>query len=123
VAGVCDWNWAADSEGRTILRTTRVVEDSFCDLPEITEEALVRELAATAGAAAADVGPFYKQYRCILGFVAQTCYVYVPPTSTDFPRPPQLKERALPTASHCAAFRARAHRHTHTHTHTHTFDL
>jgi hypothetical protein len=64
-------------------------EDSFCDLPEITEEALVRELAATAGAAAADVGPFYKQYRCILGFVAQTCYVYVqlPP----FPRLPRLK--------------------------------
>jgi len=47
----------------------------FCDLPEITEEALTRELAAANGAAAADVGPFYKQYRCILGFVAQTCYV------------------------------------------------
>lgn len=52
-------------------------EDSFCDLPEITEEALTRELTATNGDAAADVGPFYKQYRCILGFVAQTCYVYV----------------------------------------------
>ncbi|KAI0247807.1 major facilitator superfamily domain-containing protein [Lactifluus subvellereus] len=47
----------------------------FCDLPEITEEALTRELAATDGAEAADVEPFYKQSRCILGFVAQTCYV------------------------------------------------
>ena len=50
---------------------------SYCDLPEITEEALTRELAATGGEAAADVGPFYKQYRCIFGFVAQMCYVYV----------------------------------------------
>ncbi|KAH9055454.1 MFS general substrate transporter [Lactarius vividus] len=47
----------------------------FCDLPEITEEALTRELVATSGEQAADVGPFYKQYRCIFGFVAQTCYV------------------------------------------------
>ncbi|KAH9961484.1 MFS general substrate transporter [Russula dissimulans] len=47
----------------------------FCDLPEITEDALTRELAATDGTAAADVGPFYKEHRCILGFVAQTCYV------------------------------------------------
>ncbi|KAH9171191.1 MFS general substrate transporter [Lactarius sanguifluus] len=47
----------------------------FCDLPEITEEALTRELVATAGEQAADVGPFYKQYRCVFGFVAQTCYV------------------------------------------------
>ena len=51
---------------------------SYCDLPEITEEALTRELAATGGEAAADVGPFYKQYRCIFGFVAQMCYVCVP---------------------------------------------
>lgn len=47
----------------------------YCDLPEITEEALTRELAATGGEEAADVGPFFKQYRCIFGFVAQTCYV------------------------------------------------
>jgi FHS family L-fucose permease-like MFS transporter len=47
----------------------------FCDLPEITEEALTRELVASEGEAAADVGPFYKQYHCIFGFVAQTCYV------------------------------------------------
>ena len=51
---------------------------SYCDLPEITEEALTRELAATGGEAAADVGPFYKQYHCIFGFVAQMCYVCVP---------------------------------------------
>jgi hypothetical protein len=56
----------------------RISDDSFCDLPEITEEALTRELTATNGAAAADVGPFHKQYRCILGFVTQSCYVYVP---------------------------------------------
>ena len=59
------------------LLTTACCEVSYCDLPEITEEALTRELTATNGAAAADVGPFYKQYRCIFGFVAQTCYVYV----------------------------------------------
>ncbi|KAI0267020.1 MFS general substrate transporter [Gloeopeniophorella convolvens] len=47
----------------------------FCDLPEITEDALTRELIAAGGADAADAGPFYKQYRCILGYVAQTCYV------------------------------------------------
>jgi FHS family L-fucose permease-like MFS transporter len=33
------------------------------------------------------VGPFYKQYRCIFGFVAQTCYVYValvpPPVAAE----------------------------------------
>ena len=55
-----------------------VILISFCDLPEITEEALTRELVASGGEAAADVGPFYKQYRCIFGFVAQTCYVCVP---------------------------------------------
>ncbi len=55
-----------------------VILFSFCDLPEITEEALTRELVASGGVEAADVGPFYKQYRCILGFVAQTCYVCVP---------------------------------------------
>jgi MFS transporter, FHS family, L-fucose permease len=46
---------------------------SFCDLPEITEEALTRELAAPGGEEAADVGPFYKQYHYIFCFVAQTC--------------------------------------------------
>ena len=51
-------------------------EDSFCDLPEITE-VLTRELAAMDGAATADVGPFYKQHCCIFGFVTQTCYMYV----------------------------------------------
>jgi hypothetical protein len=79
-------------------------EDSFCDLPEITEEALVRELAATAGAAAADVGPFYKQYRCILGFVAQTSYVYVQPAvqflRCSRPVSPRLKERAACVSAH-----------------------
>ncbi|KAF9028117.1 MFS general substrate transporter [Hymenopellis radicata] len=45
----------------------------FCQLPEITEEALAEEIH--------DVGikndqeSFWKQYRCIFGFVAQTTYV------------------------------------------------
>ena len=66
--------------------TMALVFFSFCDLPEITEEALTRELAATGGEEAADVGPFYKQYHCIFGFVAQTCYVCVPcfPVSAFF---------------------------------------
>jgi MFS transporter, FHS family, L-fucose permease len=45
---------------------------SFCDLPEITEDALMEEML---GAGLSEPGPFYKQYRCIFGFVAQTCYV------------------------------------------------
>lgn len=46
---------------------------SFCHLPEITEEALTEEIQDIK-----DVDePFYKQYRCIFGWVAQTCYVYV----------------------------------------------
>lgn len=73
---------------------------SFCDLPEITEEALTRELAAANGAAAADVGPFYKQYRCILGFVAQTCYVYVHLPSCPRPFPSRRAERELRVSTH-----------------------
>jgi len=45
----------------------------FATLPEITEDALVEELQ-TAGLQE-DQGPFWKQYRCIYGFVAQTAYV------------------------------------------------
>jgi len=41
-------------------------------LPEITEEALTREIN---DAGIEDIGPFYKQYRCIFGFVAQMAYV------------------------------------------------
>lgn len=69
-------------------------EVSYCDLPEITEEALTRELTATNGAAAGDVGPFYKQYRCILSFVAQTCYVCVHSHSAplSIPVPQRLRE-------------------------------
>jgi hypothetical protein len=52
----------------------------FCDLPEITEEALTRKLAATAateGEAATVVGPSTsKQSRCILSLVTQTFCVY-----------------------------------------------
>ncbi|KAA1475147.1 MFS general substrate transporter [Dentipellis sp. KUC8613] len=45
----------------------------FCELPEITEEALTQEIM-DAGVVD-DIGPFYKQYRCIFGFVAQMTYV------------------------------------------------
>ena len=37
----------------------------------------MRGISASRGGETADVEPFYKQYRCILGFVAQTCYVCV----------------------------------------------
>ncbi|TFY65889.1 hypothetical protein EVG20_g5200 [Dentipellis fragilis] len=58
----------------------------FCELPEITEEALTQEIM-DAGVVD-DIGPFYKQYRCIFGFVAQTTYVCVPPFhSALIPRP------------------------------------
>lgn len=49
--------------------------NSFCNLPEITEDALAEEIdevGITDGQ-----GPFWKQYRCIFGFVAQTAYVCV----------------------------------------------
>ncbi|EPQ57691.1 hypothetical protein GLOTRDRAFT_39181, partial [Gloeophyllum trabeum ATCC 11539] len=45
----------------------------FCDLPEITEDALEEEMH-TVGIEKAQE-PFLKQYRCIFGWVAQTCYV------------------------------------------------
>jgi hypothetical protein len=82
----------------TILRMTpTVARDSYCDLPEITEEALTRELTDTNGAAAADVGPFHTQYRCILGFVAQTCYVYVLSLLSHYgPRP--VRPSRMPVA-------------------------
>ncbi|TFY74485.1 hypothetical protein EWM64_g9527, partial [Hericium alpestre] len=44
----------------------------FCPLPEITEEALTEELAAAGKEK--DVGPFWKQYRCVFGWIAQTSY-------------------------------------------------
>ncbi|KAF8893856.1 MFS general substrate transporter [Infundibulicybe gibba] len=45
----------------------------FCDLPEITEEALSEEIHEVG--IQTDVEPFWKQWRCIFGFVAQTAYV------------------------------------------------
>ncbi|PFH52032.1 hypothetical protein AMATHDRAFT_74530 [Amanita thiersii Skay4041] len=45
----------------------------FCNLPEITEEALSEEIRGAG--ISADVEPFWKQYRCIFGFIAQTTYV------------------------------------------------
>ncbi|KAG0700066.1 major facilitator superfamily domain-containing protein [Suillus ampliporus] len=52
----------------------------FCDLPEITEDALeIDEVDITDGQ-----GPFWKQYRCIFGFVAQTAYVGAQVTVASF---------------------------------------
>lgn len=46
---------------------------SFAALPEITEDALIEEMQDVG--LQDDQGPFWKQYRCIFGFVAQTAYV------------------------------------------------
>ncbi|KAG1808492.1 major facilitator superfamily domain-containing protein [Suillus variegatus] len=54
----------------------------FCNLPEITEDALAEEIdevGITDGQ-----GPFWKQYRCIFGFVAQTAYVGAQVTIASF---------------------------------------
>lgn len=48
---------------------------SFCHLPEITEEALTEEIKSKG--IKDDVGPFWRQYRCIFGFIAQMSYVWV----------------------------------------------
>ncbi|TFK54308.1 MFS general substrate transporter [Heliocybe sulcata] len=45
----------------------------FCDLPEITEAALEEEIHVAG--ITKEQEPFLKQYRCIFGWVAQTCYV------------------------------------------------
>ncbi|KAI0683229.1 MFS general substrate transporter [Cytidiella melzeri] len=45
----------------------------FCDLPEITQDALADEMHAVG--IRSDDEPFWKQYRCIFGWVAQTAYV------------------------------------------------
>ncbi|KAK0459166.1 major facilitator superfamily domain-containing protein [Desarmillaria tabescens] len=45
----------------------------FCDLPEITEDALSQEIHQAG--ITVDDQPFWRQWRCIFGFVAQTCYV------------------------------------------------
>ncbi|KAI0344691.1 MFS general substrate transporter [Trametopsis cervina] len=44
----------------------------FCDLPEITQDALSEEMHAAG--IRNDDEPFWKQYRCIFGWVAQTAY-------------------------------------------------
>lgn len=45
----------------------------MCDLPEITEEALSEEIHQVG--IKVDEQPFWKQWRCIFGFVAQMAYV------------------------------------------------
>ncbi|KIP05097.1 hypothetical protein PHLGIDRAFT_129093 [Phlebiopsis gigantea 11061_1 CR5-6] len=45
----------------------------FCDLPEIGQDALAEEMHAVG--LKSDDEPFWKQYRCIFGWVAQTTYV------------------------------------------------
>ncbi|KAH9485255.1 Glucose/galactose transporter [Psilocybe cubensis] len=45
----------------------------FCDLPEIEEEAIIYQIQE--GDDEIKVESFWKQYRCLFGFVAQTAYV------------------------------------------------
>ncbi|CDO70598.1 hypothetical protein BN946_scf184656.g13 [Trametes cinnabarina] len=45
----------------------------FCKLPEITQDALAQEMHDVG--LTNDKDPFWKQYRCIFGWVAQTAYV------------------------------------------------
>ncbi|TCD71567.1 hypothetical protein EIP91_007314 [Steccherinum ochraceum] len=45
----------------------------FCDLPEISGDALAEEMHEAG--IVSDQGPFWKQWRCIFGWVAQTTYV------------------------------------------------
>ena len=48
--------------------------DSICQTgSQLTEEALTEEMQ-TKGIKD-EVGPFWKQYRCIFGFIAQMSYV------------------------------------------------
>lgn len=56
-----------------LLGDTLTTAFSFCDLPEITEEALAEEIHEVG--IQDDQGSFWRQYRCLFGFVAQTCYV------------------------------------------------
>ena len=48
---------------------------SFCHLPEIEEESMLKQVDINSP----DDSPetFWKQYRCLFGFVAQTAYVCV----------------------------------------------
>ncbi|OJT10475.1 Glucose/galactose transporter, partial [Trametes pubescens] len=45
----------------------------FCKLPEITQDALAQEMHDVG--LTNDKEPFWRQYRCIFGWVAQTAYV------------------------------------------------
>lgn len=54
----------------------------FCKLPEITEDALAQEIDEVG--IKDGQGPFWQQYRCIFGFVAQTAYVGAQVTIASF---------------------------------------
>ncbi|EGN91860.1 hypothetical protein SERLA73DRAFT_191926 [Serpula lacrymans var. lacrymans S7.3] len=54
----------------------------FCDLPEITEDALEEEMAAVG--LKEEPESFWRQYRCIFGFVAQTSYTGAQVTIASF---------------------------------------
>jgi FHS family L-fucose permease-like MFS transporter len=53
----------------------------FCDLPEITEEALAEEINDSK---VGSPGPLWKQYHCVLGFVALTAYYGAQVTVASF---------------------------------------
>lgn len=61
--------------GQSLLLKLVLTFDSFCPLPEITEDALAEEIDQVG--IIDGQGPFWKQYRCVFGFIAQTAYVYV----------------------------------------------
>ena len=48
---------------------------SFCALPEIEEEFVLQQIASDGEPVAPE--SFWRQWRCLFGFVAQTAYVYV----------------------------------------------
>ena len=79
---------------------TRLISSflSYSHLPEISEEALTKEMGQKG--LSQDVGPFYKQYRCIFGFVAQMCYEYVPCPSARVFNSSHLLKAALKSQWH-----------------------
>ncbi|KAG1777643.1 major facilitator superfamily domain-containing protein [Suillus placidus] len=59
-----------------ILFLSVLTFDSFCDLPEIIEEPLAEETGDSKVGTIYNPGPLWKQYHCVLGFVALTAYYF-----------------------------------------------
>lgn len=56
----------------------------FCDLPEIIEEPLAEETGDSEVGTIYNPGPLWKQYHCVLGFVALTAYYGAQVTVASF---------------------------------------